>query len=268
MSASQRMSRDGEHVYGYPYVHREDLSLLEERLGYVFKDRDLLVQALTHRSYVNETEGAGLDNQRMEFLGDAVLGVLTARALYFQDPEAPEGVLSARQSQIVCENALAEVAVALRLGEFIRLGKGECATGGREKKSVLSDAYEAVLCAVYLDGGLDAADEVVERLQSEAIAQLLHETVGTGAAVDAKSLLQQIVQGEISARPHYVIVEEFGPPHSRTFVAEVRVGNRALARGQGRSKKQAEQEAAAGALQVWNVEAFSSDEVGDEADEM
>lgn len=252
MSSSQGSSQNGERIYGYPHVHREDVGLLEERLGYVFGQRELLVQALTHRSYVNETEGVGLDNQRMEFLGDAVLGILTAEALYRQDPEAAEGVLSTRQSQVVCEGALAEVAVGLGLGEFIRLGKGECVTGGRDKKSVLSDAYEAVLCAIYLDGGMDAAREVVERLQHDAIAQVLQEQAAPGGAVDAKSVLQQVVQGEVSARPHYVVVEEFGPPHARVFVSEVRVGGRALARGQGRSKKQAEQLAAADALTVWD----------------
>lgn len=257
------VARISERIYGYPHVHREDLALLEDSLGYAFGDRELLVQALTHRSYVNENEGVALDNQRMEFLGDSVLGVLTAEALYRQDLDAPEGVLSSRQSQIVCEDALAEVAIALRLGEFIRLGKGECATGGRDKKSVLSDAYEAVLCAVYLDGGMEAARGVVERLQSGAIAQLLQEPVVPGGAVDPKSLLQQVVQGEASTRPHYVIIEESGPPHARVFISEVRVGARILARGQGRSKKQAEQEAAAIALTVWNQKPGSDVVVGE-----
>lgn len=259
MSAAQ----NHERIYGYPHVHREDIASLEASLGYEFKRPELLVQALTHRSYVNENDGVALDNQRMEFLGDSVLGVITAEALYRQDINAPEGVLSTRQSQIVCEDALAEIAIALRLGEFIRLGKGECATGGRDKKSVLSDAYEAVLCAVYLDGGMEAAREVVERLQSDAIAVLLQEPVVPGGAVDPKSLLQQVVQGEASTRPHYVIVEESGPPHLRVFVSEVRVGARILAQGQGRSKKQAEQEAAAIALTVWNQKPGSNEVVGE-----
>ncbi len=256
------VARVPERIYGYPHVHREDLGLLEAGLGYVFKRSELLVQALTHRSYVNEHDGVVLDNQRMEFLGDSVLGVLTAEALYRQDLNAPEGVLSSRQSQIVCEDALAEVAVLLRLGEFIRLGKGECATGGRDKKSVLSDAYEAVLCAVYFDGGMEAARGVVERLQSDAIDQLLQEPAVAGGAADPKSLLQQVIQGEASTRPHYVIVEESGPPHARVFVSEVRVGARILAHGQGRSKKQAEQEAAALALTVWNQKPGSEEVVG------
>ncbi|MBA2661459.1 MAG: ribonuclease III [Bradymonadaceae bacterium] len=230
------------------HVHREDLEVLEERLGYVFVDRGLLASALTHRSYANEVEGAVENNQRLEFLGDAVLGLVTAAALFGQDTNAAEGILSGRQSQLVCEAALVDIAQELELGSFIRLGKGETITGGREKKSLLSDAYEAVLAAIYLDGGIDAVSEVIRRVHAQALLSVGQDDPSTSVAGDAKSLLQKLVQGEATGRPHYVIVEETGPAHARHFLAEVRLGAVVLGRGQGHSKKQAEQQAAAAAL--------------------
>lgn len=236
-----------------PRVHREDLEVLEERLGYVFKDRTLLVQALTHRSYVNECEEDAVDNQRLEFLGDAVLGLVSAEALFRRDAQAPEGTLSSRQSQLVCESALAEVANGVELGHFIRLGKGEVQTGGRHKHSLLADAYEAVLAAIYLDGGLEAAREVVLRLHAAALEGVQADTKQPVAATDAKSLLQKAVQAETSMRPVYAVVEESGPAHARTFVSEARIGSKVWGRGEGRSKKVAEQEAAAQALSRWHA---------------
>jgi ribonuclease-3 len=218
---------------------------LEEAIGYSFTKRDLLVRALSHRSFTNEVDGATADNQRLEFLGDAVLGLVTARKLFDQFPEVQEGPLSATQSGLVNEDALAEVARRIDLGRFVRLGRGEDLSGGRAKPSLLSDAYEAVLAAVYLDGGLGAAELVISRLQGNDI---LTCKPARSAPEDYKSKLQKQVQREKTTRPVYTIVSETGPAHDRRFEAEVSVEGDALTRGIGRSKKEAEQRAAESAL--------------------
>lgn len=239
------------------YEHREDLEALEEALGYTFEARELLERALTHRSYANETAGVVGDNQRLEFLGDAVLGLVVAHLLFEDDRQAAEGALSSRQSDLVCEAALVQRAEVLCLGEHLRLGRGEVLTGGRSKPGLLADAYEAILAAVYLDGGYEAAREVIERqhgpLISEGIlTQPLATMVGEGAQkspTDFKSYLQREVQRQCEEHPRYLIVAEEGPDHARTFVAEVHVDQVALGRGQGASKKQAQQEAARQAIE-------------------
>ncbi len=224
-----------------------DPAALEATIGYQFEDRSLLEAALSHRSYCNEVEGDVPDNQRLEFLGDAVLGLVTARILFETFPDVQEGPLSATQSSLVNEDALAEVAREIDLGSYVRLGRGEEISGGREKSSLLSDAYEALLAAIYLDGGLGAVESVISRLHAEAIS---NRKPARSAPEDYKSKLQKLVQREKTTRPVYTIVGESGPAHEKRFEAEVSVESEALARGIGRSKKEAEQRAAELALEI------------------
>lgn len=218
---------------------------LEEAIGYTFSDRSLLERALSHRSYTNEVDGDAPDNQRLEFLGDAVLGLVTAHQLFETFPDVDEGPLSATQSGLVNEDSLAEIARDIGLGDHMRLGRGEEISGGRKRSSLLADGYEAVLAAVYLDGGFDAAEAVVTRLQMEAIT---NSKPARSAPEDYKSKLQKLVQREKTTRPVYTIVRESGPPHDKRFETEVSVDGQALAKGTGRSKKEAEQRAAERAL--------------------
>jgi ribonuclease-3 len=220
------------------------LAELESQLGYTFDDRDLLVRALTHRSFANEVVDDVMDNQRLEFLGDAVLGVAIATELFHRDKEVDEGALSARQSQLVCEPALAKIARRLSLGDYLRLGRGESLSGGRRKSSLLADAYEAVLAAVYLDGGADAASAVIAKVHADALSGASQ----TSAPSDYKSRLQTYIQSEKNIQPRYEIIGESGPAHDKVFEARVSVGEDPLGVGEGGSKKSAEQEAARKAL--------------------
>jgi ribonuclease III len=227
-----------------------ELAELEAELGYQFDDQALLARAMTHRSYANENRQINTDNQRLEFLGDAVLGVVIAGVLFRADTEAPEGALSSRLSELVCESALVDRAHAIDLGRYIRLGRGEELTGGRQKEGVLADAYEAMLGAIYIDGGHDESQRVI----LEQFEGLIEEVLG-GRSVreskspgDFKSLLQREVQSRRPVRPKYRIVETSGPPHERIFVAEVLIENERIGLGEGRSKKEAEQAAAREAL--------------------
>lgn len=223
--------------------HEADLTELESALGYEFDDPRLLVRALTHRSYSNEYD-FDANNQRLEFLGDAALGLVIADALFRKFPGAEEGGLSSWLASLVNESALFEIARRLDLGKYLRLGKGERLSGGRDKPSVLADAYEAILAAVYLDGGLDAVREVIETLHADAI----ESCESAAPPEDHKSRLQRLTQSEGPFRPEYVIIDERGPAHARVFVAEVSVDGIVLGSGEGRSKKEAEQQAAQAAL--------------------
>lgn len=223
---------------------------LEGRIGHRFSDRSLLERALTHRSRAHE-EGAprGEHYERMEFLGDSLLGFLVADWLVARDPEADEGDLTRRKQAIVSTEPLAEVARALGLGKALRLGRGEEETGGREKPSLLADAFEAVLAAVYRDGGVRAARAFVRRhLEGRLVAI---ETGGLGAPEDFKTRFQEAVQARLRVTPRYRIVSRTGPSHAVQFEAEVLVGDTVAGRGRGSSRKQAEQDAARMALQEW-----------------
>ncbi|MFP4599144.1 MAG: ribonuclease III [Persicimonas sp.] len=232
-------------------VERElaGLDAFEETIGYRFSERALLIRALTHRSYANETDEPVRDNQRLEFLGDAVLGLVVANELFDRDREVQEGALSTRQAQVVCEPTLADAARSIELGEHLRLGRGEATTGGRDKNSLLADAYEALLAAIYLDGGLEATREVIVAQLDEALSEVRQ----TSAPTDFKSRLQTVIQRDRSTQPEYRIVDESGPPHDMVFVAEVRVDGEPLGAGRGRSKKVAEQHAAQEALETLGV---------------
>ena len=217
---------------------------LEEKLGYRFKNRALLENALQHSSYANEHRGAGMrSNERLEFLGDAVLGVVTADYLYKKHPDLPEGDLTRIRAALVCEESLYEVAQSLGLGNELRLGKGEEAGGGRCRPSILADATESVFAAVYLDGGMEVARKFI----------LPFITEGKHAEADYKTRLQEIVQQNPEERLSYVVESESGPDHDKHFVVAVRFNSDRVARGEGRSKKAAEQCAAKEALKLLGV---------------
>ena len=215
---------------------------LEEKLGYTFQDRGLLDNALTHSSCANESRGKLQSNERLEFLGDSILGMVVADHLYRNHPDLPEGELTRTRAALVCEESLVEVAQELGLGEYLRLGRGEESGGGRRRPSIQADAVEAVLAAVYLDGGIGAAQEFVERtLIPRMSLDMAREPE------NPKSALQEKLQ-EDGITPTYKLVETQGPPHDRTFVAQVFAGTQGLARGTGRTKKEAESQAAKSTL--------------------
>jgi ribonuclease III len=215
---------------------------LEEVLGYVFERRDRLEEALTHRSLINEIpEEDRRDNERFEFLGDAVLGLVIAEWLMETYPEELEGELTRLRSALVKEKKLAEVARELRLGEFLYLGKGEEQMEGRRKRSILADAFEAIVGAIYLDGGLEAVRGFVRR----TFGTILEEArANQRLLTDAKTRLQELMLALFRRSPVYEVAEERGPDHAKTFVIHLRMNDRTLACGKGRSKKEAEQDAA------------------------
>jgi ribonuclease-3 len=220
---------------------------LQRSLGYSFKDGRLLKRALTHSSHSHERRSRKPeDYERLEFLGDALLGFLVGDWLFKDDDRAAEGVLSRRRQSVVRASTLAAAARRLGLGESILLGKGEERTGGRRKASLLADLFEAVLGAVYLDGGIRPARAFVRR----HLGAVLRETRSTGVtADDFKTRLQERTQAELQLTPCYRIVAATGPPHARKFMAEVVLGDDILGGGEGPSRKLAEQEAAKAALQ-------------------
>jgi ribonuclease III len=220
-----------------------DFDRLEEVLGYTFVNRELLVTALTHRSFANENRALGrTDNEKLEFLGDAVLDLVVGERLMNGFPEASEGELSVTRAQVVSEAGLSAVARELGLGQYLFLGRGEAQTGGREKPSLLADAFEAVIAAVYLDGGFEAARELVHRVLGERI-----DNVETTGFYDFKTRLQEAAQARLRATPVYRVVAEEGPDHDKTFVVAVVINDHEWGRAAGKSKKSAEQRAAASA---------------------
>ena len=224
-----------------------DLSQLSARLGYEFTNVSLLETAMHHRSWNAENDG-GESNERLEFLGDAVLGWVVADIVYSQHSDLPEGKLTDLRKSVVNANALAEVAVDLGIGEYLMLGKGEDTAGGREKTSILSDALEAVIGAVYIDAGPQATHDVVSALMGKRIV----DAVGGLDRLDAKTRLQELAS-KLEAHVHYKVEDE-GPDHEKMFFATVFVGDRELGYGEGKSKKAAEQIAAEIACDVLNSE--------------
>ncbi|MGN0349536.1 MAG: ribonuclease III [Roseburia sp.] len=215
---------------------------LEERIGYQFVHTGLLRQALTHSSYANEKHMKKLsDNERLEFLGDAVLEVISSEFLYENYPQLSEGDLTKLRASIVCEPTLALCTEEIDLGKYLSLGKGEEQTGGRKRKSVLSDALEAVIGALYLDGGFAAAKTFVYRF---ILTDIEHKKL----FYDSKTILQEVVQGSYQETLHYVLVSEEGPDHNKYFRVEACIGDEVVGEGSGHTKKAAEQEAAYRAL--------------------
>lgn len=232
----------------------ESFRKLQDQTGTQFRNLALLRQAFMHTSYVNENSHSPLSsNERLEFLGDAVLQLTVSEYLYKRYPRRPEGELTRMRASIVCESSLVRFAEALDFGEIVLLGKGEEQTGGRMRPSLLADAFEAFVGALYLDQGLEA----VRQFLSKHIFPLLSE-VGMSAGKDFKSLLQEQVQMLDIGPLAYRIVEERGPAHDREFVAVVHVGERQLGSGSGRSKKDAEQRAAAVAIESLAAESVRS----------
>ena len=217
---------------------------LEAKIGYCFRNPHLLATALTHSSYANESNGAALCNERLEFLGDSVLGFIVADALYHRYGTMPEGRMTRLRSELVCEQSLHQVAVSLELGRYIRLGKGMDHNGGRERASILADAVEALIAALYLDGGYGEAKKFIdERLLCQlGDREPLYFS-------DAKTALQELVQQQSGRILSYELLDEFGPDHQKTFHVEVRLNGKAIGSGSGHSKKEAEQAAAAEALE-------------------
>nr|WP_218910509.1 ribonuclease III [Nocardioides thalensis] len=211
---------------------------MRRALGEPELDPELLDRALTHRSYAYENGGLPT-NERLEFLGDSVLGVVVTETLYRMHPDLPEGRLAKLRAAVVNARALAGVARELDLGQYIKLGRGEEATGGREKASILSDTVEAVIGAVHLSGGIEVSSVVVHRL----FDPLIESASAMGAGLDWKTSLQELAAERGLGVPEYVI-EDDGPDHQKTFTAQVRVGGRLYGNGNGRSKKEAEQGAA------------------------
>lgn len=218
-----------------------DFERLERLLGYSFARQVLLEQALTHRSYANENRAeAALDNEKLEFLGDAVLDLVVGHLLMDEYPSMSEGELSVTRAQVVSEAGLSELAAELGLGDFLRLGRGEERTGGRHKPSLLADAFEALVAAVYLDGGFDEARSLVKRLLDRRL-----RGIDSTGFYDFKTRLQESAQAKLKATPEYRVVGEAGPDHDKTFEVAVLIKDREWARAAGKSKKDAEQRAAA-----------------------
>lgn len=223
---------------------REMLRDLEEDMGYIFEDPSLLDQALTHKSYANERGPEVPDNERLEFLGDAVLDLAVSRILYEVKPPLSEGEMSKLRAHLVNEQSLERVALTFDLGHYLLLGRGEEQTGGREKASILADAFEALVAAVYLDGDFDMAFPLVEGIFRPVIAEAGTDFIDR----DYKTRLQELCQSRYGRAPAYRTVSESGPDHNKSFEVEILVGSRTLSRGRGRSKKEAEQSAAQDAL--------------------
>ncbi|HNX99162.1 MAG TPA: ribonuclease III [Oscillospiraceae bacterium] len=218
---------------------------LEEKLGYVFRDKSLLASALSHSSYANERKAIGYNsNERLEFLGDAVLGFVTADVLYRVDPALPEGRMTKLRAELVCETALHKTALELELGRYLRLGKGEEHTGGRERPSILADAVEAVIAALYLDGGFDVSRRFI-MAHVLAGADIACEPTG-----DWKTELQEFIQQKPGRTLAYELLSESGPDHDKLFQFRVLLDDTEIGRGQGRTKKEAEQSAASAALEA------------------
>lgn len=216
-----------------------DLTELEKKIGYVFRNRNLLENAMRHSSYANEHKQTGVkDNERLEFLGDAVLELSSSDFLYRHYPNMREGDMTKLRASIVCEPTLAQCASVIELGSFLRLGRGEEQTGGRGRDSVVSDAMEALIGAIYLDGGFTNAKEFVENF-------ILNDVEKKKLFYDSKTILQEIVQSSFKGEQiSYQLIREEGPDHDKKFVMKLFIGEKGFEEGSGRTKKAAEQEAA------------------------
>ena len=219
---------------------------LEEKIGYRFHDRNLLDTALTHSSYANEKHGEAQSYERLEFLGDSILGLVTAEFLYKHEPSLPEGRMTRLRAELVCETSLHKTALALGLGSYMRLGKGEEHTGGRERPSILADMVEAVIAALYLDSGMAEARRFI-------MARVLNDVQfgDSHRGGDYKTQLQEVVQRKSNQVISYRQVGETGPDHDKTFTFEVLINDVVSGQGSGKTKKEAEQMAACKALESY-----------------
>ena len=236
---------------------RTDTTLLEEKIGYQFKQRELIERALIHSSYSNETGARNhhlLCNERLEFLGDSVLSIITSNYLYKSFTDCPEGELTRMRAEVVCERALSSYAAEIGLGNYLLLGVGEEKNNGRQRKSILADAFEALLAAIYLDAKDDGMETVEKFLMPFIIKEI--ESVRRKGSFngDPKTLLQQFVQQAEGDFLEYAVVGESGPDHMKTFRVEARLNSNVIGRGEGRSKREAEQNAAREALALFSPE--------------
>jgi len=223
----------------------EQLAELQQKIGYQFRNPALLQQALTHSSYANEGKKHGKNNERLEFLGDSVLSVIVAKHLFLTYKNIPEGELTKLRASLVCEKALDVFAARLSLGDYLKLGRGEEMTGGRQRPSILADAFEAVIAALYLDGGYEVAQKFVLSFIPKDLD--IHQV---GQLADYKTALQEIIQQNREEKVEYQMEAERGPDHAKVFTAVVLLNSNIIGRGEGSSKKQAEQNAAREALRL------------------
>ena len=229
---------------------------LEGKIKYQFQDKMLLQRALTHSSYSNESGAKNhhlLCNERLEFLGDSVLSLITSRYLYREFPDCPEGELTRMRAEVVCERALSGYSEKLSLGKYLLLGIGEEKNQGRNRKSILADAFEALLASIYLDAG-ENGYAVCEKFLLPFIAEEIATLKSSGFSADAKTKLQQFVQQAEGDFLEYVTVSETGPDHMKVFCVEARLNSNVIGRGEGKSKRAAEQNAAKEALKLFSVE--------------
>ncbi len=226
----------------------DNIAKFEEIIGYTFKNKQLIHQALSHSSYSNERKNPNGSNERLEFLGDSVLSIVVSDFLY-KNLNVAEGQLTKIRASLVCEKSLHVFAKKISLGDFLLLGKGEENTGGRQRPSILADAFEAVIAAIYLDGGMEAAAKHILRFIPEDV----HHT-GHPVFSDFKTILQEVVQKNPEEKVEYVLIGEEGPDHNKRFVVEVCLNSQMIGRGSGRSKKEAEQLAAKEALELMGYE--------------
>ena len=218
---------------------------LEEKIGYSFKNRELLRTALTHSSYANERHGDSQSYERLEFLGDSILGLVTAEYLYAHEPRLPEGRMTKLRAELVCENSLHQVALRLELGRHMRLGRGEEHTGGRQRPSILADMVEAIIAAMYLDSGMEQSRRfILDMILKDAPID------GSHPNADYKTQLQELVQRRSDQHISYAMTGESGPDHNKTFSFSVSINGVVAGEGSGRTKKEAEQMAAMKALEA------------------
>ncbi len=219
---------------------------LEENLNYTFKNKALLTNALTHSSYANEVRGKSKSNERLEFLGDSVLSIVVSDYIYKKYPNLPEGELTKIRASLVCEKSLSQFSAELKIGEYLLLGKGEQKGGGAKRPSILADAFEAVLAAMYLDGGMEVAKKHVLRF----VVKELENNNEYDAFHDYKTMLQEIIQKNPEEKLSYVLAGESGPEHDKSFTVDIMINTNKIGTGVGHSKKQAEQAAAKQALKL------------------
>lgn len=228
-----------------PKYETSNISTLEKRINYIFKDKNTVLTAITHSSYANEKKARKLKyNERIEFLGDSVLGLTISEHLYKMYPELPEGELTVTRSKIVCESSLSKCATDIGLGELLLLGRGEELSGGRTKSSILSDAYESLIGAIYIDGGLEVAKEFILKHMDDIIKS---STQGK-LFYDYKTQLQEKIQQKGEQQITYTVVDEKGPDHNKIFMTQIKINGLVCGQGSGRSKKESEQSAAKDAL--------------------
>lgn len=248
-SRAQRIIESHRDDRAHGEVSGTEFEPLEALIGYRFRDRGLLEHALTHRSRVHEDASGGVfDNESLEFLGDSILGFVTADMLFREFPQHNEGQKSKLRASIVSASSLARLGERIELGSFLILGRGEEKTGGRRKQALIADSYEALIAAIYLDGGLDPARAFVERQFEDLIAEARRRGAEAAFTEDYKSALQEWLQSQDRGLPVYRLVAEIGPAHRRRFEVEVLVAGEPIARAEGRSKKEAAQAAAKLAL--------------------